>query len=324
MCDHARVTEYSLELLETGLRAGAGTVRELAALTSQDERSVLAGLTDLERRGYVVLDGEKVSYAEYPQALADEVHGQADRALAALGQMVADLTGLVDTLPRGARAWSIGGLGERAVGDIELFHGESAVTDLWHGVLRRQALHHTDIVLPDASPLFVADPAMQDTWHRVIGAEGNRARVIAALADGTHPDAQARIGQELAAGLEIRLMHQPPSWFWVADGEIVALPLEWGESWPTTVAAIRNPAAAGLAEWAFEHMWEQAVAVRAEQAAWDELLRLMRNGATLEAAARVLGVSERTGRRRIAEAMEFYGAPNMLALGVAWGRHRRR
>jgi hypothetical protein len=324
MCDHARVTEDSFELLETGLRTRAGTVHELAALSSRDVQSVRALLAELERRGYLAVDGDQVSYGDFRDALVEEVHARADDALAALGAMVAELTGLVDTLPRGVRAWDIGELGERAIGDVELFHGESAVTDLWHHLLGQRQLRRTDIVLPDASPLFVADPAMQETWHHVIGAEGNRARVVAALSDGTHPDAQARIGQELAAGLQLRLMPRPPSWFWVADGEIVALPLEWGESWPTTVVAIRNTAVAGLAGWAFERLWEQAVAARAEQAGWAEMLRLMTNGATVESAARALGISERTGRRRIAEAMDHFGAPNMLALGVAWGRRRRR
>lgn len=324
MCDHARVTDDSFELLETGLRSRARTVHQLAALSSRDEHSVRLSLAELERRGYLVVDGDRISYGDFADALVEEVHDRADHALVALGSIVAELTGLVDTLPRGVRAWDVGELGERAVGDIQLFHGESAVTDLWHHLLGRRRLRRTDIVLPDASPLFVADPAMQQTWHHVIGAEGNRARVIAALSDATHPDAQARIGQELAAGLQIRLMPQPPSWFWVADDEVVALPLEWGESWPTTVAAIHNAAVAGLAGWAFEGLWEQAVAVRTKQAAWDEMLRLIKNGATVESAARALGISERTGRRRIADAMDHFGAPNMLALGVAWGRRRRR
>jgi len=33
----------------------------------------------------------------------------------------------------------------------------------------------------------------------------------------------------------------------------------------------------------------------------------------------MLGISERTGRRRLSDAMEHYGVNNMLALGAAWG-----
>jgi hypothetical protein len=237
--------------------------------------------------------------------------------------MVGELAAVADELPTLMSSWSIGGEGRHELAEVELFHGESAVTDLWHHLLERHPLRQTDIVLPDSSPLGVADPSLQETWHQVIGAEGSRARVIGAIADTTAPGMQQRMEQELAAGLQVRTMPRPPSWFWVADESIVALPLRWGEAWPTSVAAVRSPAVAGLASWAFERLWEQAVAVRVQQATWDPLVRLMYNGATLEAASRSLGISERTGRRRLSDAMDHYRAANLLALGVAWGRERR-
>ena len=177
-------------------------------------------------------------------------------------------------------------------------------------------------MLPDASRLYVADPAMQAVWHEAGRGEGNRIRVIASIADGVHPEAQQRVGEELAGGLQLRLMEQPPSWFWVTDEETVALPLVWGETWPTSVIAVRSRAVAGLAGWLFDRLWERAVPARAESAAWDQLLTLMEGGATLEAASRALGISDRTGRRRVSEAMDHYGVSSMLALGAAWGAAR--
>lgn len=324
MCDDLAVTDPVFELLATGLRSRADTVPALAALAMREPESVRADLVVLQQRGYVELDGDRIHYGTPPAALAADVRRQAEDLLEGLRHLVGGLADTAGELPMLVRAWSIGEVGEHAVADIELFHGESAVTDLWHQLLGRHPLRRTDIVLPDASPLFVADPAMQHTWHQVIGADGNRARVIGSIADVTHPGAQDRIEQELGAGLQIRAVHHPPSWFWVAaDDDVVALPLEWGEAWPTTVAAVHSRAVAGLASWAFERLWEQSVAVRGEQATWDPLIQMMCNGATLEAAARTLGISERTGRRRIADAMEHYGAPNLVALGVAWGRDRR-
>ena len=124
-------------------------------------------------------------------------------------------------------------------------------------------------------------------------------------------------------GLQLRVMDHPPGWFWVADETTVALPLTWGEAWPTSVIAVRSRAVAGMASWLFERLWERAVPVRTEAADWDPLLLLMDGGATLEAAARALGISERTGRRRVSEAMEHFGVSSMLGLGVAWGDARR-
>jgi hypothetical protein len=327
VCDDAAVTAPDFDLLATGLRSRASSVQELAGLGRRDEGSVRADLRELERHGYLTLSGDRIKYADLPGALAGDVTARADDLLARLTGLVGELTGVAGGFPEVVRAWTVG---QRpgALAEIEVFHGESAVTDLWHHLLGRHALRRTDIALPDASSLFVADPGMQATWHEVIGADGNRARVLASLRDGTHPEAQARVGEEVAAGLELRLMPRPPSWFWVADETIVALPLQWGEEWPTSVVAIHSRSVAGLASWAFEQLWDQAVPVGDDDAGddvdRDRLLRLMTNGATLEAASRALGISERTGRRRLAAAMDHYRAPNLLALGVAWGRRSRR
>ena len=78
-----------------------------------------------------------------------------------------------------------------------------------------------------------------------------------------------------------------------------------------------------MASWLFERLWERAVPARSESAAWDSLLMLMDGGATLEAAARALGISERTGRRRVSEAMDHFGVSSMLAPRGRLGRPPR-
>ena len=50
----------------------------------------------------------------------------------------------------------------------------------------------------------------------------------------------------------------------------------------------------------------------------------MRQGVTLDSASRTLGVNPRTGRRRIAAAMEHYGVSTLFALGVAWSADAER
>ena len=61
----------------------------------------------------------------------------------------------------------------------------------------------------------------------------------------------------------------------------------------------------------------QAMDARAADA-WTPLLTLMRKGITLETASRMIGVNPRTGRRRVAAAMDHYGVSTLFALGVAW------
>lgn len=306
------------DLLGTGLRSRAGTVAELAALVMRDPAQVREELAALAEAGYLELRGDQIVYAAPDQATAGLVRRATESLAADVRQRLAELAGTLDQLPALSSAWNAA---DRA-GDlvhVEVFHGPSAVTDLWHLLIERQPLRRTDVMLPDASPLFVADPAMQKVWHDVIRTPGNRARVLAKVADATHPAAAERVGQELAAGVEIRLLPQPPSWFWVADEEMVALPLAWGETWPTSVMAVRSPVVAGLAQWMFDRLWRRAVDVMDDARSWDPLLRLVWTGVTVETAARMLGISERTGRRRVSDAMEHYGVNNMLALGAAWG-----
>ncbi|WP_300680525.1 hypothetical protein [Nocardioides sp.] len=311
----------ALDLLAVGLRSGAATVTDIASLARRDVGTTRRQLDALAEAGYLVLAGERVIYEQPAGAVAADVRRQASALLADLGTLVEQMTSTVEALPDLVAAQALGDDVPRL--SVELFHGESAVTDLWHHLLRRMPLRETDIVLPDASSLAVADPALQESWHQVIAAPGNRARVLGSVTDAVAPALQRRMSDELAAGVEIRFMHEPPSWFWVADGQIVALPLQWGEHWPTSVVAIASPALAGLASWAFDRLWVGAVSPHTPADSWDPLLRLMATGSTLEAAARILGISERTGRRRLADAMDHFGVTSHLALGVVWGQRRR-
>jgi hypothetical protein len=271
--------------------------------------------------GYLAVHGEDIHYLAPDEAVAEVVRRRSADVTKEVSAHLEELVQLVAQLPALARDWEIGGA-SHGILDVEVFHGWSAVTDLWHQVLKKRDLRRTDIVLPDASHLYVADPEMQAVWHHVIGRQGNRARVIANITDAARPEAADRITEELEAGVDIRITAEPPSWFWVADGEVVALPMNWGEAWPTSTIAIRSPAVAGLAQWVFDEMWASAVPVREQPASWDPLLRLMSRGATLEAASRALGISDRTGRRRVADAMDHYRVSNLFALGSAWGRRR--
>ena len=94
--------------------------------------------------------------------------------------------------------------------------------------------------------------------------------------------------------------------------------------WPTSVLGVRNAALAALGRSLFEQLWRQSESIGAVVYPWTPLLRLMRQGVTLDSASRTLGVNPRTGRRRIAAAMEHYGVSTLFALGVAWSADAER
>lgn len=319
----ASVDDSALDLLAVALRTRAASVGDLAALAVRDEAGVRGDLEQLAAEGYVVLHGEQLRCVPPASVVAEVVRRRAGDLGSDLLRGLTDLADVVSRLPSLSQEWSTADAGAQDLG-IEVFHGPEAVVDLWHVKQAREPSLRTDVVLPDAAGLFVADPAMQEVWHAASRGEDRQARVIASIADATHPAAQQRVDEELAGGVQIRLLADPPSWFWVADGSTVALPLVWGERWPTSVMSVRDRAVAGMAAWLFERMWERAVPIRDAGAGWHSLLDLMSSGATLEAASRALGISERTGRRRLSEAMSHYGVGSMLELGVAWANGRSR
>ncbi|UMG94441.1 helix-turn-helix domain-containing protein [Nocardioides sp. TF02-7] len=201
---------------------------------------------------------------------------------------------------------------------IVMRHGPDAPEDLWQADAERGAPVRADAALPDVRRSFRPNPRFEEAKVREIAAEGRRARVLLSVEDGTHPEAQERIATLAAYGFHFRLHPKLPSWFWVNDDETVGLPLTWGEAWPTSVMAVSSPAVAGLARVVYDHLWAQAWPWRAEPRGWDSVLAMLAAGATVEAAARALGISPRTARRRLAEAMEHYGVEGMFALGAAW------
>ncbi|MFN8108097.1 MAG: hypothetical protein U0R21_09980 [Nocardioidaceae bacterium] len=54
----------------------------------------------------------------------------------------------------------------------------------------------------------------------------------------------------------------------------------------------------------------------------EPMLQMMNRGPTMESASIQLGLSTRTGRRRVTEAMSHYGVDSHFALGAAWAASR--
>lgn len=71
----------------------------------------------------------------------------------------------------------------------------------------------------------------------------------------------------------------------------------------------------------YDHLWAEAIPVDGPgDHPWDGMLHLMGRGMTMESAATSLGLTPRTGRRRVAEAMDYYGASSHFTLGAAWSK----
>lgn len=307
----------SLEVLEAALRARPETVAELAALMKVPEFDLGPALERLATAGLLSSEGGTLRYPDAPSsALA---HHAASLLRDAEGRLTADLAEARTLLAWLPRLLLDGPAGTPADAlPLEVLHGPGAPEALWQAQLARRVPLTSDAVLPDARRVYRPDPDLRTPVRRVMSGPEHRARGILSVRDATHPDARDHIALNVAAGIDLRMHPDPPSWFWINDDETVGLPLRWGEAWPTSVMAVTHPAVAGLARHVFDRLWAASSPLRPTDDGWDPLLRLMRAGATAETAAAALGISARTGRRRIAEAMEHYGTRTLFGLGVAW------
>jgi hypothetical protein len=303
--------ETLLAVIYRGRPATIGDVATLAHLSSGEASEAVERL---RRRGMLGGQGDNLSYlhpaawaAETVSAHSAELRRSARDVLADMEQIVADLPGML-------RHWSVGEASADLV-PVLTRHGPNASEDLWFDTARHDSgtLH---AVIPEVGRfLSSGDERVVQFVRALAGKEAVRVIVPTSAVDD--PVAVERMQRYGSSGVEYRLLDDPPSWFWV-DGDQLAVPFEWGEGRPTSVLGVRNAALAAMALDYFENLWQRADPVGPTGRSWTPLLRLMRQGITLETASRMVGVNPRTGRRRVAAAMTHYGVSTLFALGVAW------
>lgn len=307
----------NFETLSTALTSRAATVQQLARLTLTTEDEVRAELEELDSLGYLELSGERISYRSPELVIAERAEELLRRTSTLVERQLQETEDLIRTAPRLLASWNEG---SRRAEDsrTEALHGAFAPTDLWLQLVARRRILSIDGILPDASRILAADRPAQRVWREAIVDRGIRVRTILASSDV----AAAAIDADAAAGAEFRMVPRPPSWLWIADDETVGLPFRWGDAWPTSVFATTDPAVVTLARWLYDRLWFEAAPVAADAKSWDPILALMSRGDTLESASYTLGISSRTGRRRIAAALDHFDVDGLFALGVAWQRAR--
>lgn len=310
----------SLALLELALHARPATVAELAEISRQDPAVLRAQLAELAELELISLTGDSVGYRPPAQTVTALGVRMLDEAAQELRTRLADAGALLAALPALVASAAVGASNGSDLGG-EVFRGPAAAHELWRSIAVHQAEPRSACMLPEAAPLFVADTPLSDTWRSSLEQTGAQVRAIISTSDLANRESQPLIELAEASGVEFRAMQRPPSWFWLTD-EAVGLPLRWGDPWPTSVIALRNEAVVSLMHGLFDTWWRQAVAIHATEHPWDAIVALMADGATLETAAHAVGVSARTGRRRIEAAMDHYGVDGAVALGVAWQRER--
>lgn len=303
--------------------AGPGADEASGALPEHLLDRLDVALTNLVEAGLVVMDGDRPEPvpAEVATAgLATELlasRAEADRRTDAL------LGALFERLPRLVRDQELGRSDEGWL-RLHAAHGPYAPRDVTMQTAAGRRPVPTCAVLPDVTKLQLPPPEFQEPFMAALAQKDGPDRILVTTEGARLPAAQEALAVYAEAGVLFRMRSSLPSWFGVEEDDVVALPLDWGQAWPTSVVAMQHSGVAGVARAFFESLWLTAEPLHTTDRSWGPLLRLMAQGATLEAASRALGVTDRTGRRRVAAAMEHYGTSTLFELGTAFGRELPR
>lgn len=301
-----------LPVLQAALRtriAEAAPLADILRVPVQDVRETLDRLT---------ADGMIVRTADGSPALSPPQRSIVDNSLAELRSQLAALDPVLDSLealPGRLRRWVGAHAGERAHVPMELSHGPDAIVNAWWR-LREQA-RPVDAFgcFPDPAALVrvaidgATDRPSPQSRVRIITGRGVVPKEVAAAAAALQDQ-----------GAELRCLDATPGWFGGEGGQLSAFPTAWGVSWPLSVRILRDPLASRSLRSLFDELWRRAVPLEEVPAEWEAVLRLLEKGLDDAAVAKVLGVSERTVRRRIEEAMLELGATNRFTLGRAWAK----
>ena len=301
-------------LLELIYRSRPETVAELATTAHADVGETADAVVRLARSGAVSVRDGSIAYSTPAAWTADVVERDVRAMRQATDDAASRIEAIVGDLPALLRHWAVG----EASGDlVPIFvrHGPHAAEDLWYDIAR-DGSDTAWAALPDLGRFLQSDPARASRFAEVFaGKRSVRALVPRSMAEDDRLVAIA--ARYAAVGVEFRILDDLPSWFWI-DGEVLALPIEWGEGWPASVIGVRSAALAELGRSLFRELWRRGEPIGGVEQPWAPLLTLMKQGVTLDAASHRLGINPRTGRRRVAAAMEQYGVSTLFALGVAW------
>lgn len=302
-----------LAVLRAVLRTRRLDPAALARIRRRRRGEVEHALSRLEHEGFLTrADGELAVRPPQEPLLAD-----AASVLRSSAARLDELGMLLEELPALMRDWEWGDTDdERAVG-AEVIHGPTAMIDAWWRYADRTRPVTTVCVAPDARA-FTLVPA-EDLARLVDITRGSGGVIRIIVGRGSVDDESAAALSALGdVGLEFRALSDPPSWFFADRDSVAALPNHWGESMPTSVTLIRHPVIADALGATFAALWARARPILGGNEPWDPILELLDRGMTDEEVADELGLSARTVRRRIADAMDELGATNRFTLGRMW------
>lgn len=302
-------------LLSTIYRVRPATVAELSPLQALPHDRIPTLLQRLDAAGLIALDGDRIVALSPDHAMAtltEKVVGSELEALRGLAVSAATLSALT-------RDWEVGGSPDDTAPWAEFVHGHEAQWKAWP----RYAVSHPPRdpvnLYPDLAIIrSIMVPTMTEEEKRMVASSAIRGvfpRSLLAV-----PEDRAFLDELRRLGMRVRIADEVPSWVYADRGVLCALPLDWAEHPPSSIAIVTQPSITEIVSLYVESVWDRAVDYPLGDDGWQPVLRLLARGLSDAAIAQSLDISPRTVHRRISEAMELLGARSRFELGVAWAR----
>lgn len=208
-----------------------------------------------------------------------------------------------------------------ALGLVDVVRGSAGVWQAFWLHADLTAASEVCAVVPDLRPLIdVAEGTTLDQLAEVgqLVARGDlHVRLVLPPAAAEVALTRAVGNQFVDAGMDVRV-GDTARWFFVARGRVVATPLQWERTDEVDVAVLRTRSLVAAMEELFDLRWRESVPWGAAERSFDAVLRLLARGLDDDGVAGELGLSVRTVRRRVADAMDEYAASSRFELAHRW------
>jgi len=228
---------------------------------------------------------------------------------------------LMQALPGLIRAWDLGTAdpaGDHPLA-VTLVHARSGSWEEWFRHAEAERPQQPSLVCPEAAVLRVAlESGHLQQLQKQLAA--GHVRVLVPTDPAWGQEIADLVDEAREAGIEFRRGDHVDSWLYVDPPSLAALPVWWGAGSPESAIAIRTPPVVAAMELLFGQLWAASHAWEADDEPWVDVVRLLSQGLTDDAVGRQLGITTRTVRRRVAEAMAELGATSRFTLGMAWRR----
>ena len=307
----------TLEILETAYLQRPSTVDGLRAALPSPPDDFGDRVEALCAGGFLAEVGGRLEYTSPYTAFIAIGAVRAERIV----DEAVRTTALMQALPRLIRAWDISEVedgGQHPLA-VNIIHAVSDSGDAWFRHAAAETAVRPSLVFPTQGPLLAALRAghLGELQGRV--GDGH-VRVLLHVDIQPEGELADRLEEARGLGVRFRRSRNTPSWLYVDEGSIVGVPILWGSPAPTRMLAVRTPPVVAAVALVFDELWHAADRWGEPANTWMPILGLMSQGLTDDAIAQRLGLTDRTVRRRIAEAMGELGVSSRFALGMAWQR----